>query len=296
MLGRSLGRATARRAVVRCSAEQNSRAGAASKGTCRRDAGAPSGGFTLIELLVILAVLGVVAAMLLPVLAQARERARQAVCASNLRQLALANSLYAQDHDGYFVPAAPEFFTRDARRWFGVRNAEGRFEPREGALVPYLRDGGALRRCLSFRTEVGFDQGTGGYVYNHIAVGGRVWWEGYRAEAFDRSAREAELPRPSETAMFADGALDIGVGLAEYGFLEPPPAVATRIPGARSLDPPVHFRHHRRANVAFVDGHVRALPRALSAPRSSVYPGAAPEAHGLGWFGPVEGNTFYDGK
>jgi prepilin-type N-terminal cleavage/methylation domain-containing protein/prepilin-type processing-associated H-X9-DG protein len=250
-------------------------------------------GFTLLELLVVVAVLAIVAALLLPVLAQAREQARQARCAVNLRQLALANTLYAQDHDGYFAPAAQEFFTRDDRRWFGIRNPEGRFEPRDGPLVPYLRDSGGLRQCPSFTTDVGFDQGTGGYVYNYLAVGSRVWWEGYRPEAFNQSGNEAEVGHPAKTAMFADGALDIGVGLAEYGFMEPPPALAARIPGARVLDPSVHFRHHNGANVVFVDGHVRAMTRVLSAP-GSIYAGAAPEAHGLGWFGPVEENTPYD--
>jgi hypothetical protein len=45
-----------------------------------------------------------------------------------------------------------------------------------------------------------------------------------------------------------------------------------------------------------VDGHVQSLPRALSAERSAVYPGARPAAHDLGWFGPVTGDTFYDAK
>jgi prepilin-type processing-associated H-X9-DG protein/prepilin-type N-terminal cleavage/methylation domain-containing protein len=250
--------------------------------------------FTLVELLVVLAVMGVLAGLLLPVLAGAREKGRQSACASNLRQLALADGLYAEDNDGYFAPAAQGFFTRDDRRWFGVRGADGRFEPHDGPLVPYLRDGGALRRCPSFRTAVGFDQGTGGYVYNYLAVGSRVWRLGYVAEAFDQSMSEAELARPAETAMFADGAIDIGTGLAEYGFMEPPPAVAARIPGASVLDPAIHFRHQERANVVFVDGHVRALPRALSAETSPGYPGAAPAAHGLGWFGPVVGKTLYE--
>jgi hypothetical protein len=81
------------------------------------------------------------------------------VCVSNLRQLTMANRLYAADWDGYFVPAAPEFL-RDQRRWFGIRNRAGRFEPRDGPLVPYLKDGGLLRRCPTFETQVGFDMGT----------------------------------------------------------------------------------------------------------------------------------------
>jgi prepilin-type processing-associated H-X9-DG protein len=248
----------------------------------------------LIELLIVIAILALIAGIMLPVLAQAREAARRSRCATNLRQLALANQLYAADHDGYFVPAAQEFADRDTRRWFGVRDADGRFQPRDGALVPYLRDGGLLRHCPSLSTDAGFDAGTGGYVYNYLCIGGRVWWQGFWADSFRASGRESELRHPSETAMFADGAFDVGTGLVEYGFMDPPPAVVAHFDGARSLDPSIHFRHHGRAHVVFVDGHVRALPRAASTPDSLVYPGATPEANRLGWFGPVTGNTPYD--
>jgi prepilin-type N-terminal cleavage/methylation domain-containing protein/prepilin-type processing-associated H-X9-DG protein len=251
-------------------------------------------GFTLVELLVVLAVISVIAGLLLPALAGVRERARRTSCATNLRQLALANLLYAQDHDGHYVPAAPRFYEEDRQRWFGVRDEHGRFEARGGPLVPYLRDRGELRDCPTFRSETGFDPGTGGYIYNSICIGSRAWWDGFRPEAFDRSARESELADPSTTAMFADGALDIGTGLAEYAFLTPPPAVAGRIPGASPFDPSVHFRHGERANVVFADGHLRALPRVLSQPGSTAYPNATPSVHGLGWFGPVSGNTPYD--
>ena len=241
-----------------------------------------------------LAVIAVLAALLFPVLAGARAKGRQSACASNLRQLAVANRLYADDHDGCFAPAAQGFFESDTRRWFGARGPAGHFEPRDGPLVAYLRDGGALRRCPEFPTIGGFDQGTGGYVYNYFAVGGRVWRLGYVPEAFAQGMNEADLSKPAETAMFADGALDIGRGLVEYGFLAAPPAVSSRIWGADLLDPTVHFRHHARANVVFVDGHVRSLPRVLSAETSPAYPAAAPASHGIGWFGPVTGDTFYD--
>src|SRR6185437_593778 len=59
-------------------------------------------GFTLIELLVVIAIIAILAAILFPVFAQAREKARQATCLSNLKQIGLATLQYNQDYDEYF--------------------------------------------------------------------------------------------------------------------------------------------------------------------------------------------------
>ena len=63
-----------------------------------------SSGFTLIELLMVISIIAILAAILFPVFAAAREKARQIVCGSNLRQIGSAVAMYQQDHDESFPP------------------------------------------------------------------------------------------------------------------------------------------------------------------------------------------------
>ena len=67
----------------------------------------PSRGFTLIELLVVIAIIAILAAILFPVFAQAREKARQTVCVSNLKQTSTATMMYVQDYDERMPQAVP---------------------------------------------------------------------------------------------------------------------------------------------------------------------------------------------
>jgi prepilin-type N-terminal cleavage/methylation domain-containing protein/prepilin-type processing-associated H-X9-DG protein len=88
-------------------------------------------GFTLIELLVVIAIIAILAAILFPVFAQAREKARQSVCLSNIKQNGIALTLYVQDYDETMPPISGD--TQN----FGAPNAPVNFL---GALIPYVKN------------------------------------------------------------------------------------------------------------------------------------------------------------
>jgi prepilin-type N-terminal cleavage/methylation domain-containing protein len=73
--------------------------------------------FTLIELLVVIAIIAILAAILFPVFAQAREKARQTSCLSNVKQITLAMNMYAQDADEQYCPGRYYGFPPNFEAW-----------------------------------------------------------------------------------------------------------------------------------------------------------------------------------
>ena len=94
-------------------------------------------GFTLIELLVVIAIIAILASILFPIYANAKERARQQRCLANLRQLAIAVSLYANDNNG----RSPNPRVCVARpSWEGSEGVRGWVYPERGQIFRYVRN------------------------------------------------------------------------------------------------------------------------------------------------------------
>lgn len=150
-------------------------------------------GFTLIELLVVIAVIAILAAILFPVFAQARERARQVGCVSNIRQLAAGHQLYAQDWDEILVPAANYVVEETApeRVWTNV-------------VAPYLRSTRILS-CPSAAVR-GYAAGWASRGLSSIGYNSITSYDPTGKEAPTAPMSRAAIDEPSRTVLFADTA------------------------------------------------------------------------------------------
>ncbi len=250
-----------------------------------------SPGFTLLELLIVMSLIALLLAVLMPGLDGARRQAKLTLCQSNIRQLALANSLYAQESGGAYVAGAAEFL-KNLHRWHGRRASLNEpFVAAYGLLTPYLGPDGAIRACPAFEPPgSGFEVGNGGYGYNNAYVGVQTVTDvrGRTLVVSDRSGTAADRIRhPGETVMFTDAAFAAG-DLIEYSFCEPRfhPRYQSR------ADPSIHFRHLAAASVAWCDGHVTHERRTFS--WSSGFYEGSPQRHGIGWFGNTDDNQLFD--
>jgi len=261
--------------------------------------------FTLIELLVVISIIALLTAILMPALGAARSGSRALACKSNLRQLVIANTGYATENDGFYVPAASDMWDNAGlHRWHGKRDAlDEPFDPLRGPLIAYLSDG-RTKECplrVDFVTgqdwNTNFEQGCGGYGYNMTYIGSRtaqIAAGGVRAwkDSYAMTARMTEIAAPAQTLMFADTAMaNDQKSLIEYSFAEPPFTVYNGRPVTDFyMSPSIHFRHRDQANVGWADGHIE--PRQMTGSGDKNAYGVNPGDFGLGWFKPLNNMPF----
>jgi prepilin-type N-terminal cleavage/methylation domain-containing protein/prepilin-type processing-associated H-X9-DG protein len=202
-------------------------------------------GFTLIELLVVIAIIAILAAILFPVFAKAREKARQTSCASNLKQLALACRMYASDFDERNVPVArwnPSFAGNGY--WWMV------------LVEPYLKNLQILN-CPSYRCEAGFcgapnwtcDQPPrarymGGYGMNWGHSACTYGGVAYPADPGPGDQKDSAVDQPAATVQLADSFCIVARHSASNEW---PGTTSCR--GVPS--------HNGGVNLSYCDGHVK---------------------------------------
>jgi prepilin-type N-terminal cleavage/methylation domain-containing protein/prepilin-type processing-associated H-X9-DG protein len=194
-------------------------------------------GFTLIELLVVIAIIAILAAILFPVFAQAREKARQTTCANNLKQIATATNLYYRDWDGFF-PKYGGVVPPGASNGFG------------NLLRPYVKTEAA------FHCPTGGDHLIGGDLVNYNLC---INWQ-----VTDQGLGQDEVRNPVKMIYYFDCVGYTGPGVDADPSNEGQTDGKVRKSGkdvAPNMLGDLIFpgRHSGGNNIAFADGHVKGF-------------------------------------
>jgi len=231
-------------------------------------------GFTLIELLVVIAIIAILAAILFPVFAHAREKARQTSCLSNLRQLATGMAMYAEDSDGLYPPVVARP-SRQMKNYYQMSWM--------ALLEPYTKNLGIFICPSSRHTSQNYLNNNdlvqnygyaptnriAGYDYARAITGpfGTALWEGiggfygYPIGGYlqdTASYSQAQIARPTDTILLCDQeAFDWGVAALGQGALYFPSPRHLLEPDIKGPDG--HVAPQGILNAVFVDGHAKGL-------------------------------------
>ncbi len=242
--------------------------------------------FTLIELLVVIAIIAILAAILFPVFASAKQAAKQTACASNIRQIGFAMQLYLNDNDDYWVPMAtydplPGFAPQEL--WLGYDNnnapLDGGFyghvyepainKPRPGKLDPYLKSRDIIR-CPAMPTN--WQTSYAINFFYPMSVGQSAYYNtnpGAAMNEYGPSARTLTLVGGVLTTTAASGSEieDPAYTLAAWehratvpacNFLQGPDWFGSP-PDDDNLREHFHFLHRGGSNMLWTDTHTKRL-------------------------------------
>jgi prepilin-type N-terminal cleavage/methylation domain-containing protein/prepilin-type processing-associated H-X9-DG protein len=188
-------------------------------------------GFTLIELLVVIAIIAILAAILFPVFAKAREKARQASCQSNLKQLGLSVIMYIADYD-----------QRYPMNWFRSACGVTEIQSYWGDVVyPYVRNS-QLYTCPSSNYGIRTcpaDGGGNGRGRGVLTAGYGSNCQGPIANAANGPVTETNIVNPAQNVMLLELACQQACGWDS------------------DQCPNMVFIHNDGMNIAFADGHVK---------------------------------------
>jgi len=198
-------------------------------------------GFTLIELLVVIAIIAILAAILFPVFAKAREKARQSSCLSNVKQLNLAMLQYAQDYD----EGLPGCAAYETVVWPNGTTGANYWPAR---IYPYVKNIQAYN-CPS-----------GTYVWTGGLSGSMQIGVNNNITPYTSACTLGSIVNPSQTVLLGDTE-----GPASYFFFT---TWYTGPSQPRGLSP----RHNEGGNLGFVDGHAKWTKFGRDASGNPIHP------------------------
>jgi prepilin-type N-terminal cleavage/methylation domain-containing protein/prepilin-type processing-associated H-X9-DG protein len=216
-------------------------------------------GFTLIELLVVIAIIAILASILFPVFARARENARRSSCQSNLKQMMLGVMQYTQDYDEKFPMG---YNLRSGEFYYGWMQV----------VQPYLKSTQIFQCPSDSATAVPTLFAGSGSVFVTPFHSSYIVNEAFGHEDFaPKSLALAAVENAAGTVYMADGGVRVAtaapwvtptspVKAASWIFGDPAAAIAPNMQGTTNENcAGPSLRHLETSNVAFVDGHVKSL-------------------------------------